>query len=62
MMHGKNGKHQKIGGGEHKSGSPQNDKASCWNVNWYYDGSTKNLVTLEYIHPDYEFGHTVEIS
>jgi hypothetical protein len=51
----------KLGGGEHRSGIPENDEASCWNVNWYYDGSTKNVVTFEFIHPHYELGHTVKI-
>jgi hypothetical protein len=26
----------KLGGGEHSAGSPRNEEASCWNVNWYY--------------------------
>jgi hypothetical protein len=39
----------KLGGGEHRPGSPQNDEASCWNVNWYYDASTRNLITFEFI-------------
>ena len=51
----------KLGGGEHRSGIPENDEASCWNVNWYYDGSTKSVVTFEFIHPHYELGHTVKI-
>jgi hypothetical protein len=51
----------KLGGGEHKRGIPQNDEASCWNVNWYYDGSTKNVVTFEFIHPEYEYGHTNDV-
>ena len=25
----------KLGGGEHSAGSPENNQASCWNVNWY---------------------------
>ncbi|MFL6324848.1 MAG: hypothetical protein ACJ72C_08800, partial [Nitrososphaeraceae archaeon] len=50
----------KLGGGEHRSGIPENDEASCWNVNWYYDGSTKNVVTFEFIHPHYERGHDVK--
>jgi hypothetical protein len=27
----------KLGGGEHSAGIPENDNASCWNVNWYYE-------------------------
>jgi hypothetical protein len=50
----------KLGGGEHTAGSPENDEASCWNVNWYYDGSTKNVITFEFIHPHYERGHDVK--
>jgi hypothetical protein len=51
----------KLGGGEHKSGSPENDQASCWNINWYYNHNKKNLVTFEYIHPYYEFGNDVKL-
>jgi hypothetical protein len=43
--------------GEHKSGSPENDEASCWNVNWYYEPTKTNVITFEYTHPDYERGH-----
>ena len=50
----------KLGGGEHTAGSPENDQASCWNVNWYYDSSTKNVITFEFIHPHYERGHDVK--
>ena len=51
----------KLGGGEHRPRFPQSDEASCWNVNWYYDGSTKNLVTFEFIHPNYELGDDVKL-
>jgi hypothetical protein len=51
----------KLGGGEHKGGFPQNDEASCWNINWYYNHNKKNLVTFEYIHPYYEFGNDVKL-
>jgi hypothetical protein len=51
----------KLGGGEHTAGSPKNDEASCWNVNWYYDGSTRNVITFEFIHPHYERGHDVKL-
>jgi hypothetical protein len=51
----------KLGGGEHSAGSPVNDQASCWNVNWYYKPTRINLITLEYTHPDYEHGHDVKL-
>ena len=51
----------KLGGGEHTAGSPENDQASCWNVNWYYEPTRINVITFEYIHPDYERGHEVKI-
>ena len=51
----------KLGGGEHKGGFPQNDEASCWNVNWYYNHDKNNLITFEYIHPYYEFGNDVKL-
>ena len=47
----------KLGGGEHTAGSPRNEEASCWNVNWYYEPAKTNVVTFEYTHPDYEHGH-----
>jgi hypothetical protein len=51
----------KLGGGQHTSDFPENYEASCWNVNWYYDGSTKNVVTFEFIHPEYELGNEVKL-
>jgi hypothetical protein len=51
----------KLGGGEHSAGSPENDQASCWNVNWYYNPTRINVITFEYTHPDYEHGHDVKI-
>jgi hypothetical protein len=51
----------KLGGGEHSSEFPKNNEASCWNVNWYYDPSRINVITFEFIHPDYEHGHKVEV-
>ena len=51
----------KLGGGEHTLGIPKNDEASCWNVNWYYNPTRINVITFEYIHPDYEHGHTVKL-
>jgi hypothetical protein len=51
----------KLGGGEHSVGSPKNDEASCWNVNWYYELNETNVITFEYTHPDYEHGHDVKI-
>ncbi|MFL6398571.1 MAG: hypothetical protein ACJ72J_03185 [Nitrososphaeraceae archaeon] len=51
----------KLGGGQHTAGSPGNDEASCWNVNWYYDPSRINTLTFEFTHPDYEHGHTVKL-
>jgi hypothetical protein len=47
----------KLGGGKHTAGSPKNDEASCWNVNWYYKPAKTNVVTFEFTHPDYEHGH-----
>ena len=47
--------------GEHSAGSPQNCEASCWNVNWYYEPTRINVVTFEFIHPEYEHGHHVKI-
>jgi hypothetical protein len=51
----------KLGGGEHTADSPQNYQASCWNVNWYYKVTRINVVTFEFIHPEYEYGHHVKI-
>ena len=47
----------KLGGGEHTAGSPRNEEASCWNVNWYYEPAKTNVITFGYTHPDYERGH-----
>ena len=47
----------KLGGGKHTAGSPKNDEASCWNVNWYYEPTKTNVVTFEFTHPNYEHGH-----
>jgi hypothetical protein len=51
----------KLGGGQHTADSPENNEASCWNVNWYYEPTRINVVTFEFIHPEYEHGHKVEI-
>jgi hypothetical protein len=51
----------KLGGGEHSARNPKDDETSCWNVNWYYDGSTRNVITFEFIHPYYEHGHHVRV-
>jgi hypothetical protein len=51
----------KLGGGQHTAGSPKNEEASCWNVNWYYQPTRINLITFEYTHPDYEHGHDVKL-
>jgi hypothetical protein len=51
----------KLGGGEHTVGIPKNDEASCWNVNWYYNPTRINIITFEFIHPEYERGHDVKL-
>ena len=51
----------KLGGGEHTSDFPDNYQASCWNVNWYYRITRINVVTFEFTHPEYEYGHHVKI-
>jgi hypothetical protein len=56
-----NGISAKLGGGKHSSGSPENNEASCWNVNWYYEPTRINVITFEFIHPDYEHGHDVKL-
>jgi hypothetical protein len=56
-----NGISAKLGGGEHTSDYPQNYQASCWNVNWYYKHTRINLITFEFIHPEYEYDHTNDV-
>jgi hypothetical protein len=56
-----NGISAKLGGGEHTSEFPENNEASCWNVNWYYEPTRINVITFEFIHPEYEHGHDVNI-
>jgi hypothetical protein len=51
----------KLGGGKHTLETPDNYDASCWNVHWSYDASTHNAVNFEFIHPQYENGHTVKL-
>jgi hypothetical protein len=51
----------KLGGGKHTLEGPENYDASCWNVHWSYDASIKNAVSFEFIHPQYENGHTVKL-
>jgi hypothetical protein len=51
----------KLGGGKHTLEVPEKYDASCWNVHWSYDGSTHNAVNFEFIHPEYENGHTVKL-
>jgi hypothetical protein len=61
ILDASNGISAKLGGGEHTADNPQNYQASCWNVNWYYEPTRINVVTFEFIHPEYEHGHKVEI-
>jgi hypothetical protein len=51
----------KLGGGKHTREVPENFDASCWNVHWNYDGSTKDIIDFEFIHPNYEKNHTVKL-
>src|SRR5919197_1410013 len=51
----------KLGGGKHTREVPENFDASCWNVHWNYDASTKDTIDFEFIHPNYEKDHTVKL-